>query len=291
MTAKIMPATKEAPCMKCLCLIHEGEMIAYAREFGAMHVSCPVDGIVEEFAGYINMSPGKDTDDDWCIRVINPDGAEGLEGQEVEILTSKGNLKTETLGELVQLYEPRHAVYRKTKWPTNNDPVTEVGVYETPDGDIYQVKSFTPNGEDKEVLYARKMVEIGTERLNENEVRVKIEFVKERGAVYRLKASWKMSYERAKELTLKYRRCMVCGRRLKAADSVEQGIGPVCIKTFSGQQLSRSLKAKPVNPDQMVIEETTDIEMPVPALTEAQIKAMSLDEVRAMLAKLQGGQS
>jgi hypothetical protein len=53
---KIIEATKEAPCMKCLCMIELGEKIVYAREFGAIHVNCPQDGIVEEFYGYINLS-------------------------------------------------------------------------------------------------------------------------------------------------------------------------------------------------------------------------------------------
>ena len=61
---------------------------------------------------------------------------------------------------------------------------------------------------------------------------VRIEFEYARGAVYKIKPSDKMDLERAKALTIRYGRCIVCGRKLKARVSVEQGIGPVCIKSF-----------------------------------------------------------
>jgi hypothetical protein len=41
-----------------------------------------------------------------------------------------------------------------------------------------------------------------------------------------------MSLERAKELMIQYGRCINCGRFLKDARSVAQGLGPVCIKAF-----------------------------------------------------------
>jgi hypothetical protein len=42
-----------------------------------------------------------------------------------------------------------------------------------------------------------------------------------------------MNFEKAKALTIRYGRCICCGRRLKAAQSVERGIGPVCRRYFS----------------------------------------------------------
>lgn len=41
-----------------------------------------------------------------------------------------------------------------------------------------------------------------------------------------------MNVERAKELMIRYGRCIVCGRFLKVAKSVERGIGPVCFSYF-----------------------------------------------------------
>lgn len=274
MSNKIILATKEGVCMKCLCPIELGDGIVYAREFGAMHVNCPKDGIVEEFYGYINMSSDR-SKQDWCIRVINPDGATGREGDEVQILTSRGNLKTERLGELVIAYEDRHAVYRKAAPVDNDDPVTEPGIYEMPDGTVYRVKF----NKAQTNLYAQKLIEINPERALEDGGRVNIEFEYIGGAVYRLKASWKMDYERAKELTIRYGRCIVCGRKLKAATSVEQGIGPVCRNSFRGAAYKGMLDSTP--------DETDEIEMPLP--TQAEIDKMDVNELRAMITKL-GGQ-
>ena len=106
------------------------------------------------------------------------------------------------------------------------------GVYELTDGRVYVVK---PTREDKTRLYAKRMVEVGEGviRATESGERVKaIEFVYEKGAVYDIRLSDRMSLERAKELITLYGCCIACNRHLKAAKSVEQGIGPVCIKNF-----------------------------------------------------------
>lgn len=110
--------------------------------------------------------------------------------------------------------------------------VTEPGVYETPAGKIYVVK---PNKQ-KTRLYAKQLVEIDAERATEAGERVQIEFEYAAGAIFELAPGMKMPLERAKELTIRYGRCIVCGRGLKAAKSVEQGIGPVCIKSFAGAE-------------------------------------------------------
>lgn len=102
------------------------------------------------------------------------------------------------------------------------------GVYELAAGEVYVVK---PN-RDKTRLYAKRLIEINAERLNEVDDHVKIEFVYEAGAVLKIRPEHRMDVERAKALTLRYGRCICCGRFLKAAQSVERGIGPVCIKAF-----------------------------------------------------------
>jgi hypothetical protein len=102
------------------------------------------------------------------------------------------------------------------------------GVYDV-DGHVYVVK---PN-QAKTRLYAKRLVEIATDRLNAEGDMVQIEFVYEAGAIFNIKPSHKMSFDDAKMLTIRYGRCIVCNRRLKAGKSVEQGIGPVCRKSFA----------------------------------------------------------
>jgi len=116
-----------------------------------------------------------------------------------------------------------------TKRPKEGEITVGIGVYELPTGEIYVVK---PNRA-KTRLYAKKLVET-TERLTKQGKRVDFDFVYERGAIYKLKPQHKMFIERAKRLMIRYGRCIVCGRRLKVAKSVERGIGPVCIKYFRG---------------------------------------------------------
>jgi hypothetical protein len=102
------------------------------------------------------------------------------------------------------------------------------GVYEPEAGRIYVVK---PNREGTR-LYAKRLVEINADRVAESGDTVQIEFEYDRGAIFSIKPEHRMPLERAEQLTLRYGRCINCGRKLKAAKSVRQGIGPVCIKSF-----------------------------------------------------------
>ena len=108
------------------------------------------------------------------------------------------------------------------------EPKVTMGVYELPTGEIYVVK---PNREGTH-FYAMKLVQVSGERLTEAGTHVKIDFEYEKGAIFRIKPEHKMSLARAKELMVLYKHCIVCGRKLKDATSVERGIGPVCIKAF-----------------------------------------------------------
>lgn len=108
------------------------------------------------------------------------------------------------------------------------DPALTPGVYDV-NGQVFVVK---PN-QKKTGLYAKRLVEIAGERLNANDDLVNIEFVYAPGAIFDIKPEQKMALADAKVLTIRYGRCIVCGRRLKAGKSVEQGIGPVCIKSFA----------------------------------------------------------
>jgi len=49
------------------------------------------------------------------------------------------------------------------------------------------------------------------------------------GAIRSIRPEHRMSIERAKELSIKFARCIRCGAALTADKSVEQGIGPICI--------------------------------------------------------------
>lgn len=106
--------------------------------------------------------------------------------------------------------------------------VTEPGVYEK-DGVVYVVKF----NKEKTSLYAKRIRELNSTRITEAGTVVEIEFDYVAGAVYKLAPEDKMPLDKAKEYTIRYGRCIVCGRFLKKAESVERGIGPVCIKSFS----------------------------------------------------------
>ena len=110
------------------------------------------------------------------------------------------------------------------------DEALEAGIYERPDGAIYVVRPTRDHAR----LYANRLRVFEGERLNEEGNAVCITFDYERGAIYTLRAAMRMPAERAKVLSLQYRHCIVCGRLLSDAKSVERGIGPVCIRYCAG---------------------------------------------------------
>lgn len=99
------------------------------------------------------------------------------------------------------------------------------GVYQTAEG-IFVVKPT----KDRQRIYAKRLVEIAGDRLTASGERKQIEFEYTPGAIYRIQPEDRMSAEEAKRLTVLYGHCIVCGRFLKAGESVERGIGPVCFK-------------------------------------------------------------
>ena len=92
--------------------------------------------------------------------------------------------------------------------------ITEEGVYQNAEGDIFRVQRSRESGN----LYAK--------RLNVFEGG----FVYEQGGLRNIKPSDRLSVEQAKALGVQYGFCVVCGILLTDPKSVEQGIGPVCIK-------------------------------------------------------------
>lgn len=102
------------------------------------------------------------------------------------------------------------------------------GVYEV-NGEIFNVKW----NKTKTHTYATRLVEKPhVQRLTESGDTISIEFEYAPGAINTIRPHHKMTLERARELTIRYGRCLACGRTLKVADSVERGIGPVCRKAF-----------------------------------------------------------
>lgn len=160
-------------------------------------------------------------------------------GDETFVAKRNGGGKQVTVGELVRTdYGGKSRVFRvvENDEPETSQPdprqeqeltVTEPGVYETDEG-VFVVKWNQP----KTNLYAKKLVEINADRATEDGDRVQIEFEYEAGAIYRITNEDRMPVERAKKLAIRYGKCIACGAKLKAAKSVEDGIGPVCIKKF-----------------------------------------------------------
>lgn len=137
------------------------------------------------------------------------------------------------LRELTRFSDKQRAlIMRYARQPDSSERSVELkpGVYELPTGEIYVVK-FNRKGDR---LYAKRLVEAPSERLTEQGARVDFDFKYEAGAVYTIRPEYQMELEKAKALMIRYGRCIVCGRRLKVAESVERGIGPVCITYFRG---------------------------------------------------------
>lgn len=140
---------------------------------------------------------------------------------------------------LTLYYVEPHTPVQQTLVETPNIPVakaepsvitiTRPGVFKK-NNDIFVVKM----NKDKTRLYALKLVEAPSTRLTETGKEVDFEFEYAKGVVWELTEADRMTREDARQYTIRYGRCIVCGRRLKVAESVERGIGPVCVKLING---------------------------------------------------------
>lgn len=110
------------------------------------------------------------------------------------------------------------------KTPKTEAASLAVGMYRTEDGTIYKVQAAKQTGS----LYAKRLVQIGGQRLTEGDDVVHFEFQYDRGAVFTLRADQRLTLEEAKAFGIRYGVCCVCGAFLKDAKSVAEGIGPVC---------------------------------------------------------------
>jgi hypothetical protein len=98
-----------------------------------------------------------------------------------------------------------------------------IGVYQF-QGAVYVVKPDRKSG----ALGAYRVVEIGGQRLTRQGETVEFELRYARGVINSLSLRHRMPLVDAEALMIRYSRCICCGRHLKDATSVKEGIGPVC---------------------------------------------------------------
>jgi hypothetical protein len=104
----------------------------------------------------------------------------------------------------------------------------EPGVYVTADAIVKVQKNKA-----KTNVYALVWESFGGTRLTLDGETVQARWVYSPGLIGTLTTDNRMTVDEAKKFALKYGQCARCGRTLVAAESVERGIGPVCMKWFS----------------------------------------------------------
>lgn len=111
--------------------------------------------------------------------------------------------------------EPAKAITR----PTEDE---HAGMYRNPSsGAIYKVqKAVHGSGH----LYAKRLVQVSPEGSGDPAAY----FEMERGAIFKIDLSWRMTLAEAKEYGALYGVCCRCARTLTDEGSIEAGIGPVC---------------------------------------------------------------
>jgi hypothetical protein len=170
------------------------------------------------------------TRDGWCVKVPDRIKATVKTGTVVKVYSSRGEQEV-TLGEFkgnwqgFDYYAKAEETASMNGAENKGTAITEPGAFEY-GGNLYIVKQ----NRAKTNLYAQRVVEAPSDRLNQKDEHVKIELEYERGAMAFLREEHRLGVERAKELTIRYGRCIVCGKTLKVAKSLERGIGPVCWK-------------------------------------------------------------
>jgi hypothetical protein len=115
--------------------------------------------------------------------------------------------------------------------PVAGVAVEDAGIYVLPDGSVVKVKA----NKDKSRTYALRWTETHQDRLVETGEHKHGEYVYEPGLVALVaEQGRKMTFEEARAHSVLYGQCVRCGRSLKDGKSVEQGMGPVCVRYFQG---------------------------------------------------------
>jgi hypothetical protein len=119
----------------------------------------------------------------------------------------------------------------------NKPTITFPGAFKK-DNEIYIIKY----NMDKTYLYSLKLKEAPSDRLNAKGEKVAFEFEYFPQAMKFLTNEDRMSLEEGKRLTILYGRCIICGHRLKVAQSLEKGMGPVCANYFKYEKVGLTKK-------------------------------------------------
>lgn len=126
--------------------------------------------------------------------------------------------------------------------PVKRIAVEDAGVYVLPDNTIVKAQA----NKDKTRTYAMKWVVIGGMRLTEAGTKEHGEYQYAPGLIEEVASvGRKMTLAEAKAFILRFGRCCRCNLKLKSADSVERGIGPVCVKYFSAGVTGADLMVTP----------------------------------------------
>lgn len=104
----------------------------------------------------------------------------------------------------------------------------EVGIYIDGDGAIWKVQQ----NKAKTNVYAKVWADHSGARLTLGGDQVHGEWDYVPGGIRNVRTARRMTLDEAKSFILIYGACVRCGRTLKAAESVERGIGPVCVTYF-----------------------------------------------------------
>lgn len=104
----------------------------------------------------------------------------------------------------------------------------EPGIYKLDDGTLVKIKT----NQSKTNRYSLRGININGVRLNESDEVVNFDYTYAPELRSQCNESNHVTAEEAMSWGIKYGNCMACGRTLKDAKSVKQGIGPVCIKYF-----------------------------------------------------------
>lgn len=108
--------------------------------------------------------------------------------------------------------------------PREDSPQPELGVYVMPDGTLVLAK---PNKSGTNV-YTMRFVDSGDRVVDASGDWARGDWEYEPALKFQLGTARKMTAAEAKAFILRYGKCPRCSHKLKAASSVERGIGPVC---------------------------------------------------------------
>ena len=123
-----------------------------------------------------------------------------------------------------------HVACPETVTPERQQQELEPGIYMDGEGAIWKVQS----NKAKTSVYAKVWVSHSGERLTLGGERTHGEWEYVPGGLRSVVSARRMTLDEAKQFILIYGSCVRCGRALKAAESVERGIGPVCVTYFEG---------------------------------------------------------